>query len=171
MPTKQIPITQQLQDRVQQCLEGFLNIAQQKLQIVIPKPTVLFNQRGKIAGSARLQVNQIRLNPILLADNPDRFCEEVIPHELAHLIVYQLHGRARPHGKEWKNIMEKVFTLTAQTRHNMDVTKVAGKTFSYQCRCGLVALSIRRHNKVLKGQEYQCRACKQSLEAAVKTIV
>jgi SprT protein len=171
VPIKQNAAAHQLQDQVHYCLERFLNIAQEKLQITIPKPTVLFNQRGKIAGSARLQINQIRLNPTLLTDNPDRFCQEVIPHELAHLIIYQLYGRTRPHGKEWKSIMVEVFNLPAQTRHDMDVTKVAGMTFNYQCKCGLVALSIRRHNKVLKGQEYQCRACKQSLKPVVKTIV
>lgn len=171
MPTNQNFITSHLKDRVLQCLDDFLGVAEAKLQITIPKPTVCFNQRGKIAGSARLQVNQIRLNPTLLTDNPDRFCQEVIPHELAHLIVYQLYGRARPHGKEWKSVMESVFKLPAQTRHDMDVSKVSGKTFSYRCQCGPVVLSVRRHNKVLRGQQYQCRACKKSLQADFKTIV
>jgi SprT protein len=170
VPTNQRHITQHLKDRVLQCLDECLNIAQEKLQITIPEPTVYFNQRGKIAGSARLQINQIRLNPTLLKDNPDRFCQEVIPHELAHLIVFQLYGRARPHGKEWKNIMESVFNVPAQTRHDMDVSKVVGKTFNYRCQCGPVVLSIRRHNKVLRGQQYQCRACMQPLHRDLKTI-
>lgn len=171
MPTNHAIIPPQLQERVQQCLEAYLSVAQQKLQVKIPKPSMHFNQRGRIAGSARLQINQIRLNPTLLADNPDRFCQEVIPHELAHLIVYQLFGRVRPHGKEWKSVMQDVFNVPAQTRHDMDVTKVAGKTFIYRCLCGSVALSVRRHNKVLRGQQYQCRACKQFLQPDIKTTV
>jgi hypothetical protein len=32
--------------------------------------------------------------------------EEVLCHELAHVAVYRLHGRAvRPHGPEWKGLV------------------------------------------------------------------
>lgn len=130
-------------------------------------PKVTFNQRGKIAGTARLHSNEIRINPILLTDNLEEFLTEVIPHEVCHLLAYQLYGRVKPHGKEWQALMMKLFELTPHTYHKMDVTKVRGKHFAYLCKCGPTTLSIRRHNKVLRGQQqYICRQCRTTLTAS-----
>ena len=127
-------------------------------------PKISFNQRGKIAGCARLQINELRFNPVLLCDNVDAFIEEVVPHEVCHLLAYTLFGKVRPHGKEWQGLMLELFELKGQTYHQMDVSKVKGKSFKYQCECGPIELSIRRHNKVVRGvQTYICRKCKSPL--------
>ncbi|MDU0354932.1 zinc ribbon domain-containing protein [Paraglaciecola aquimarina] len=48
----------------------------------------------------------------------------------------------------------------------MDVGKVAGRQFPYQCLCGPVSLTIRRHNKIKRGlQQYSCRRCQTVLTA------
>ena len=131
-------------------------------------PKISFNQRGKIAGCARLQLNELRFNPVLLADNLDAFLEEVVPHEVCHLLAYTLFGKVRPHGKEWQSLMLKLFKLKGQTFHQMDVAKVKGKCFNYQCACGPKELGIRRHNKVVKGEQiYICRKCKSPLKVQV----
>lgn len=131
-------------------------------------PKVNFNQRGKIAGCARLQMNELRFNPILLDDNVDAFLKEVVPHEVCHLLTFKLFGKVRPHGKEWQNLMRMLFDLEGQTYHQMDVTKVKGKIFHYECRCGPIELSIRRHNKVMRNkQTYICRKCGHSLIATL----
>lgn len=130
-------------------------------------PQVRFNQRGKIAGSARLQLNELRFNPILLAENLDAFLHEVVPHEVCHLLAYQLFGKVRPHGKEWQSLMLNLFNLKGKTYHHMDISSVAGKHFNYRCQCGIVKLSIRRHNKVVRGQQqYVCRQCTTQLTLA-----
>jgi SprT protein len=127
-------------------------------------PKISFNQRGKIAGCARLQLNELRFNPILLSDNLEAFLEVVVPHEVCHLLAYRLFGKVRPHGKEWQSLMLELFDVKGQTYHQMDVTKVKGKSFNYQCECGPIELSIRRHNKVLKGEQtYICRKCRTLL--------
>lgn len=129
-------------------------------------PAVSFNQRGKIAGTARLQLNELRFNPVLMADNFETFVTEVVPHEVSHLITYQLYGKVRPHGKEWQKVMSEVFNCRPSTYHQMDVTKVAGEKFTYQCQCGPIQLSIRRHNKVLRNrQQYRCLKCGTQLIA------
>lgn len=131
-------------------------------------PQISFKQRGKIAGCARLQINELRFNPVLLADNHQLFLDEVVPHEVCHLIVFTLFGKVRPHGKEWKTLMKQLFNLDGQTYHKMDVAKVAGKNFQYQCLCGPVELTIRRHNKIKRGeQQYSCRRCQSVLTAVL----
>lgn len=132
-------------------------------------PSLVFSQRGKIAGSAALVKNQIRLNSVLYSDNIDVFLAEVIPHELAHLLVFQQYGRVKPHGVEWQKMMIEVFALEPRVRHSMDVSKVQGRVFSYNCSCGPVHLSIRRHNKVKSGkQQYLCAKCRQTLKPLLR---
>ena len=127
------------------------------------RPAYLFNQRGRSAGSAHLQKNLIKFNPVLYQQNKAIFIEHVVAHEIAHLITYQLFGRVKPHGKEWQNIMRQVFKLPANTTHQLDITDVQGKLFTYRCLCSEYQLTIRRHNNIRKGTIYQCRKCKSPL--------
>jgi SprT protein len=157
----------ELQAMVVVRVEDCLNLASRHFQRDFPLPEINFKQRGKIAGCARLQTNQLRFNPVLLADNLEIFLNEVVPHEVCHLLAHQLYGRVKPHGNEWKTLMSELFNLKATTKHSMDVSKVQGESFEYLCKCGSVTLSIRRHNKVLRNkQNYICRRCNQILVQA-----
>ncbi len=156
------------EQRVQECYA----LVQRQLGKAYPLPLVSLKQRGKIAGSARLHQNEIRLNGRLFADNIDEFVTQVIPHEICHLLVFQQYGRVKPHGKEWRMLMSQLFGLQPLVTHSLDVTKVAGRHFRYWCDCGPMELSIRRHNKVLRGeQRYRCRRCQKELKAHPKTTV
>jgi len=138
--------------------------AELRLKRTFPRPIIKFNQRGKAAGSARLQTNELRFNAILLQENQQHFITHTVPHEVAHLLTYQLYGRTKPHGKEWQQIMNQIFALTAKTTHQYDVSNVKGKTFTYTCHCTEHQLTIRRHNKIIRDNiKYICRLCKQSL--------
>ncbi len=92
------------------------------------RPDYLFNQRGKSAGTAHLQRNIIKFNPILFSQNKEVFIDQVVAHEVAHLIAYQLYGKVRPHGREWQHIMTKVFNCPAHTTHSLDIKDVIGQT-------------------------------------------
>ena len=128
-------------------------------------PSLLFNQRGKIAGSARLLENVIKLNPTLYHYNQSYFLEQVIAHELAHILVYQKYGRsAKPHGAEWQHIMQDVFNLQPDVTHQLDTSVLGYKTFQYKCGCQIIELSQTRHNKVQRNiQQYKCRKCHEVL--------
>jgi hypothetical protein len=75
--------------KVEQCINHACSYFEQNFRL----PKISFNQRGKIAGCARLQINELRFNPILLSDNLDAFLEVVVPHEVCHLLVYKLFGK------------------------------------------------------------------------------
>jgi SprT protein len=148
--------------RVEQCITH----ANQRLNKRLPMPAVSFRQRGKIAGSARLQGWEVRFNPVLLEENPQAFLNEVVPHEVAHLVTFKLFGKVRPHGREWQIIMTEVFRIPARTTHSFDISSVQGTTYLYRCRCSEHQLTVRRHNKVQRKQAtYHCRRCQQPLQA------
>lgn len=150
----------QVIDKTRECLAQ----AEARLGQSFSMPTVNFNQRGKVAGSARLQGWEVRFNPVLLAENPAEFLTEVVPHEVAHLLTFKLFGRVKPHGPEWQTMMTQVFGIPARTTHHFDTQSVQGKTFPYTCACCEHQLTVRRHNKVLRQQAiYHCTQCRQPL--------
>ena len=111
-----------------------------------------------------MQKNEIKFNRTLLLENSDEFIHQVVPHELAHLIVYQVFGRVKPHGQEWQAVMTQLFNLPADTCHKFDVESVQGKMFAYQCECQTHYLTIRRHNRIQRDKiAYLCRKCQGKL--------
>jgi len=130
-----------------------------------PLPTLTFRRSGRHAGTAFLQQNRINLNPVLFVHNRAAFLHDVLPHEVSHLLVFQLYGRVKPHGREWQSVMREVFECAPETRHDFDLSPLQLRTVEYMCGCGPVALSIRRHNAVKRGQkQYLCRQCKRQLK-------
>lgn len=92
-----------------------------------------------------------------------------MPHELAHILVYQHFGRVQSHGKEWKMMMETVLGVPAEIYHCFDTQSVQ-QQFSYQCACQTHQLSIRRHNAVMRDKKsYICRLCKTQLHFVEKS--
>lgn len=154
----------QLKMQVQRQLKRDIEKANHYFGKNFPLPNVNYAVKGLKAGVAYLQQNEIRLNPVLLEENGQSFIQQVIPHELAHLLVYQQYGRVQPHGKEWKMVMEKVLNVPAETYHCFDTRNVQGQQFRYTCNCQTHRLSIRRHNAILRhNRQYLCKKCHQPL--------
>lgn len=166
MKIVRVPI--HLQQKAMRTLREKLALAQQKLEQVFPEPTLNYKQRGTTAGSAYLKQWEIRLNAVLLIENGEAFVDEVVPHELAHLLVYRVFGRKgiAPHGNEWKWMMEHVLEVPASRTHCFEVNSVKSRTFIYRCACpSSHELTIRRHNKILRGEnQYLCRRCGEILK-------
>lgn len=150
----------QIQRKLSQCLA----LAESHFKRAFAMPTVTYNLRGVKAGVAFLQKNEINFNRTLLLENAEEFIHQVVPHELAHLIVYQVYGRVKPHGAEWQAVMTQLFQLPAETCHQFDVQNVQGKTYAYRCNCQLHQLTVRRHNKIQRESAvYFCRKCHTKL--------
>ncbi|OBT17367.1 SprT family protein [Vibrio sp. UCD-FRSSP16_10] len=150
---------------------SLIQVANTHFKRTFAMPKIEIDMRGKAAGKAFLQLNVIKLNKVLLAENQQDFIDEVLPHELAHLITHQVFGRVRPHGKEWQYVMSKVFSIKPERTHSMDVSSVQGKTFEYQCGCRTYPLTIRRHNKVMRSESsYTCRSCGNTLSFTGKQL-
>lgn len=155
-----------LQIQVLERIETCYQTAEMTLKRAFPRPITQFTLRGKSAGTAHLQQNRLRFNPVLLRENSEAFLTEVVPHEICHLLCFQLFGKTKPHGKEWQSLMLTVFKVNPKTTHNFNTTSVASKEVEYRCACGPIRLSIRRHNKVLRGESrYICKRCKTHLTA------
>ncbi|MGX9518587.1 SprT family zinc-dependent metalloprotease [Vibrio mediterranei] len=153
--------------KLAQCIEKARHYFERDFRM----PALNYQLRGKAAGKAYLQAWEIRLNPVLFAENQQAFINEVIPHEVAHLITFACFGRVRPHGMEWQMVMNQVFSLTPKTTHSMNVQSVQGRTFEYRCQCDTVPVSVRRHNKVMRQQaSYRCRKCGSQIEFTGKQL-
>lgn len=76
--------------QVQRKLNQSLQLAEAYFKRKFTMPEVNYELRGIKAGVAYLQKNEIKFNRTLLQENTDEFIRQVVPHELAHLIVYRL---------------------------------------------------------------------------------
>ena len=122
MKTARLPIA--VQQAVMRSLRDNLAQANLKLGCSYPEPTLVYQQRGTSAGTAWLESYEIRLNPVLLMENVEAFINEVVPHELAHLLVWKRFGRVAPHGKEWKWMMESVLGVPARRTHQFELQSI-----------------------------------------------
>lgn len=130
---------------------------------------IRFDLRGRAAGMVvfpRVGNPYIRYNRLLLEENGEAFLSQTLPHEVAHLVAYVMHGRSiRPHGREWKAVMD-FFGADAVRCHNFSLDNHALKKlrrFAYVCKCRRHQLTSIRHNRILKGQSYLCRRCGEEL--------
>lgn len=152
-------LEQQLRCRVEACYQQ----AEKQLGRSFERPTISLKQRGKIAGTAHLQLNELRFQPKILAQNSEHFLHHVVPHEISHLLAWQLYGNVRPHGREWQQLMVDVFDVPPHRTHSYDTSNIGIKHYPYQCGCGPVMLTARRHANAQNGMQYRCRRCQQSL--------
>ncbi|QUX95923.1 SprT family zinc-dependent metalloprotease [Marinomonas sp. CT5] len=154
---------QLIQDKTQDCFDR----ADEFFATKFKRASCNFKQKGRAAGTAHLQKNELRFNHFMYQQDPIEFLETVVPHEVAHLIVFQIYGTTvRPHGKEWKAVMLKVYGLNPSRTHNFDVPKPKN-VYQYHCSCKSHELSKLRHNKVQKGVEYICKDCRKILQLTI----
>ena len=170
-------LNETLKEKTIQRVDHFVALAEEIYGITVGRPVINFEVRGGDAGRASPDLFEVDFNAVLLVANEQAFMDDTIPHEVAHLICYKLHGwikRGRGishHGVEWKKIMRD-FGCVPSTCHNLDVSKVKRKMreFLYSCPdCEKTfPISIIRHNKMARGKTYS--HCQESIQF-IKEIV
>lgn len=122
-----------------------------------------FKQKGRAAGTAHLQKNEIRFNYFMYQQDSEAFINTVIPHEVAHIVVFQIYGNSvKPHGKEWQAVMIKVYGIKPDRTHTFD-TPPPKETYRYHCECQQHSFTKQRHGRALRGTQYVCKYCKSTL--------
>lgn len=156
-----------LKQEAKESLREWVVKAREVYQQEFPMPTISFDLRGTTAGYAYHRKNHVQLNPVLLAANLQGFKDRTIPHELAHLLAHRMAGikTIEPHGAEWQGVMRKL-GLKPERTHSYDVSeaRVVARVAGYSCGCQTYELSVRQHNKILRGAIYACRKCNQKLK-------
>ena len=135
---------------------------------------ITFNLKGRAAGMYRVkrkifsQSREIRYNPFIFSKYFEDNFKTTIPHEVAHYISDLIYGlrNIRPHGKEWKEIMQ-AFGADAAVTAAYDLTGIPQRSktlYTYQCSCREHQIGAIRHNRIEKqGSTYICNLCKQTL--------
>ncbi|MEX2366398.1 MAG: SprT-like domain-containing protein, partial [Pseudohongiellaceae bacterium] len=144
MTNDHISLTEQQKLQVRNKTRDWLDIASRIWSRKFSTIPVHFDLRGKtsgmyvVRGTLTGKTQKIRFNPAILSHHFDDSCATTIPHEVAHHICYELHGRkAKPHGKEWRVIMQ-AFGVPAEATCKLDLSDIPQKQlkrFDYACAC------------------------------------
>ncbi|MFG6665967.1 SprT-like domain-containing protein [Halomonas sp. HNIBRBA4712] len=136
----------------------------------LPAPKVWFDLKGASAGQAHLGRGGLRFNKALLLDNRQAYFDEVIPHEMAHWLVFHLENgpRLKPHGREWQTVMRELYGLAPRVTHRFDVSQSQRRPYHYRCDCQSHYFTAQRHAQAARGRRYLCRRCQGVLRFIAK---
>ncbi len=151
---------------VKQTVEHYIAMAEKQHGREFAMPTIEYFHKGRKGGHATPSTWSVAFNAGLLEDNLQRYMERTIPHEVAHLVVYAMHGYIRKNGKfEWHGekfkAQMRAFGCETTRCHSMDTSKVRQKTrkttkHPVMCACGWTAsVGTIRANKIMRGVEYR----------------
>ena len=150
------------EDRIRELHE----YTEKKFKHSMPETRLRFNLKGRVAGTANSNRNEIRINYVLLKENTEHFIKQTLGHEYAHLIKDCLFG-GTAHGREWKNVMRKL-GLRPDRCHNYDTTNSSTKKqrrWKYTCGCidrpHMISTTI--HNRIRRGRKYRCQRCSKPI--------
>lgn len=113
-----------------------------------------FNMRGRVAGRA----NKYRLcfNVEIAILNFEVFCNEVVPHEIAHVVCRRHPNLGHGHNHGWQRVCLSLGG-SGSTKHDMECNYAHG-SFLYRSTGGKeVDVSTVRHNRIQRGTEYRVR--------------
>lgn len=160
------PQQQRVVDATAHCLER----AGRALGRVFPLPAIRFDLKGSAAGMYRIRdgEREIRFNPWVFARDLDGHLASTVPHEAAHYVVDVLHGlrRVRPHGREWREIMQ-LLGAEARATGGYDLQGVPVRRlrrYEYACACAAHRLTSIRHRRIQeRRRRYYCHNCHAEL--------
>ncbi len=132
MPTNpNLLLTKDRRKKVEAKVKECLDIASKHYKQKFEMPDIRYDIKNTDGGTATFQLWLIRLNLILMVENEEKFLNTTVPHEVAHLVARRVYHaviaatgkKMRPHGKEWKEVME-LFKIPAHVHHTYDTTSI-----------------------------------------------
>lgn len=114
------------------------------------------------AGTAQaLPFRLIRINQQLLRQNPSHLLDVTCPHEVAHLVAFDLYGREGwGHGPRWKSVMTNI-GLPPKRCHNLVTNSNLGKAVYECCGCKEQFISTNATHAKVKSGKLAFRPCKK----------
>lgn len=163
---------QSVKQVVEQTVRHYINMAEKQHGRTFEMPTIEYFHKGRKAGHAKSWLWTVGFNTGLLEDNLQRYMVRTIPHEVAHLVVYAVHGqlfkngKRDSHGEKFKAQMD-AFGCENTRCHTMDTSKVSQKkrkTTKHPVKCTCCdwsgEIGTIRKNKMLRGTLYTHRGGK-----------
>ena len=135
---------------------------------------------GKALGMASYKSKTIKLNKNLAKEFGKKYIDEVIPHEVAHFIVFEMYPKGykrvgksykkiQAHGKEFKSVCRllgfngkattSLFSESAALKAVI-APKRKEKRHEIKCQCRSYIVTTRYNNKIFN-KGYICSVCKQ----------
>ena len=176
--------TQSIKSAIEASVQHHIDMANEKMGLSLSYPEVRYNVRGTCGGKACGSLWYVDFNMGLIVDNMSEYLNQVVPHEVAHLVVHAVHGVEYKHtrrglvrvshGKNFYRVM-RMFGVEETRCHNMDTSKVKQtrntKKFAVKCTgCGAdFTVGTVRKNKMLAGAMYQHR-CGGGRKALIELV-
>lgn len=147
-----------------------------------PAVAVRFDARGRMLGQAGFKTFGgvrnyfIRYNPSVIQQNEAHMLADVVPHEVAHIVIYELirAGRSRDkgHGRDWKRIC-RLLGGNPEAKCNaaeigVTMTKARRtRRYIYQLDSGRIAkVAGKSHNSMMKGRAYVFRDTGERMQSS-----
>jgi SprT protein len=169
-------LKRKVNEKINQCLDIYQDTYGERPDF----PEVDYNLKGTRAGTALRHTNKITLNKELLIKYKDSFINRTVVHEMAHRLTWYYKKdkteRYKPHGYEWKVMMNLLGVNKPERCHSYDVSPSRlQRRFAYTCNCEnrIHAISLTKHNrinKVYRSQSYICKSCNMVIVFSGKEI-
>ena len=134
----------------------------------IPYPEIKLNLKSinngaKAIFKPAIDISLLRFNFGLYKAMPKLFIEEVVPHEVAHIIASKLGYKG--HLAMWYTICIALGGTgeTYLSRELGQRLRSLNKTYTYSCKCSTHRLTPIRHKRIKKGGHYRCDKCRELL--------
>jgi len=109
--------------------------------------------------------NSIHFNKKVFKNSPTKKFIEVIVHEYSHMVVYNMYGRVKSHGTQWKSVMRSLGQNNPTPTTNVfKYIKKKDSEVMIKCGCGKRYISANRATRMKNGTKYVCRSCSKKLE-------
>jgi predicted SprT family Zn-dependent metalloprotease len=120
------------------------------------------NKMTSCAGKASRAKQRIKLSIPIFQATTETEQEQIIYHEVCHLIQKTRYPYSKPHGYEWAQCM-RACLRKPDVYHKIFINPKGG--ILYDCVCGQkIPISPTISKRIKNGRKYKCMICKRSIQ-------